>query len=63
LSRRRVRPAVVLAISWLLASVVLTVTLAPQLGVRGLIWLTLQDLVCLVGCGWELHRVGRDKHA
>ena len=56
--RRRVRPTVVLAVTWLLTSVVLTIILAPQLGVRGLSWLVLQDLVCLFGCGWELQRVG-----
>ncbi len=58
MGHRRVRPTIVLAVAWLLASVVLTITLAPLLGVRGLVWLVLQDLVCLVGCGWELHRMG-----
>jgi len=44
--------------AWLLASVVLTLLLAPRFGVRGLLWLGLQDLLCLIGCGWELRRVG-----
>jgi hypothetical protein len=46
----------VLAVGWLMASVVLTVLLAPRLGARGLLWLGLQDLICLVGCGMELNR-------
>jgi hypothetical protein len=52
----RVRPSFVLAVAWLLASAVLTMLLAPRLGARGLLWLGLQDLICLIGCGIELHR-------
>ena len=50
------RPALVLAITWLLVSVVLTILLAPKLGARGLLWLGLQDVLCLFGCGWEIRR-------
>ncbi|MGB0637971.1 MAG: hypothetical protein ACPGTU_01480 [Myxococcota bacterium] len=55
MSRPKIRPALVLALAWLLASVVLTLLLFPQLGGRGLLWLALQDTLCLIGCGWEIH--------
>ncbi len=55
-SRSRVRPTFVLAVAWLMASAVLTLLLAPRLGARGLMWLGMADLVCLVGCGLELNR-------
>jgi hypothetical protein len=57
MARKPVRPTFVLAVSWLLASAVLTFTLVPHLGVRGLAWLCLQDLLCVIGCGWEFHRL------
>ncbi len=53
---RRLRPTFVLSVAWLVASAVLTVLLAPRLGGRGLLWLGLQDLICVVGCGLELRR-------
>ena len=55
--RRSVRPTLVLALTWMLASVLLTALLAPRLGARGLMWLGVQDLLCLVGCGFELAKV------
>jgi len=56
MARPPVRPTFVLAVAWLMASLLLTVLLVPRLGGRGLLWLGLQDLICLVGCGVELHR-------
>ncbi len=53
---RRPRPTFVLSVAWLVASAVLTVLLAPRLGGRGLLWLGLQDIICVVGCGLELRR-------
>ena len=57
--RAAIRPALVLALAWLLVSVVMTVLMAPQLGIRGLAWLALQDALCLFGCGWEIRRAWR----
>ena len=54
--RPRPRPTFVLAVAWLVASAVLTLLLAPRLGGRGLLWLGLQDLICVIGCGLELRR-------
>jgi hypothetical protein len=31
----------------------------PRLGGRGLMWLGLQDLICVVGCGFELRKSRR----
>ena len=59
MARPTLRPALVLAIAWLLVSVVLTLLLASQLGARGLFWLGLQDALCLFGCGWEIRRAHR----
>ncbi len=56
MARAAIRPALVLALVWLLVSMVMTVLLAPQLGVRGLAWLALQDALCVFGCGWEIRR-------
>ena len=60
---RSLRPALVVALAWLLASVVLSVLLAPMLGARGLLWLGLQDALCLFGCGWEIRRAWRLQHS
>lgn len=62
MTRRTVRPALVLAFAWLLASVVLTILLAPGLGARGLLWLGFYDLLCVIGSGWEIHRAWRLQH-
>ena len=59
MNRRTVRPALVLAFAWLLASVVLTMLLAPGLGARGLLWLGFYNLLCLIGSGWEIRRAWR----
>ena len=59
MARAAIRPALVLALSWLLVSVVMTALLAPQLGIRGLAWLAIQDALCLFGCGWEIRRAWR----
>ena len=57
--RAAIRPALVLALVWLLVSMVMTALMAPQLGIRGLGWLALQDALCLFGCGWEIRRAWR----
>lgn len=59
MARPILRPALVLAMTWLLASAVLTMLLGPQLGARGLFWLGLHDALCLIGCGWEIRRAWR----
>jgi len=56
---RRIRPTFIIVLAWLLVSVMMTALLAPQLGGRGLLWLGLQDVICLFGCGWELARLRR----
>ena len=59
MKRQTPRPALVLAFSWLLASVVLTLLLAPSLGARGLMWRGLHNALCVFGCSWEVRRAGR----
>ena len=59
MTRQTPRPALVLAFAWLLASVVLTLLLAPSLGARGLMWLGLHNGLCVFGCGWEIRRAWR----
>jgi hypothetical protein len=63
MSSAAIRPALVLALVWLLVSMVMTVLMVPQLGVRGLAWLAVQDALCLVGCGWEIRRAWRLQQA
>lgn len=59
MARAAIRPALVLALVWLLVSMVMTVLMVPQLGARGLAWLALQDGLCVFGCGWEIRRAWR----
>jgi ABC-type methionine transport system permease subunit len=59
MTRSPIRPALVLALTWLLVSVVLTMLMAPALGARGLLWLAVQDGACLFGCSWEIRRAWR----
>ena len=56
MARPPLRPALVLAFTWLLASVVLSILLVPSLGARGLMWLAFHNVLCLIGCGWEIRR-------
>lgn len=50
----QVRLVKVVALGWVLGAVALTLTLAPQLGYRGWMWLAAFDLLCALGAGWEL---------
>ncbi len=50
----RFRPTKVLAASWLVVALGLTLLIGPHLGWRGWVWLGLHDLLALVGGGWEL---------
>ena len=59
MARPKIRLPLVLALAWLLASVVLTILMAPHLGGRGLLWLGVQDVLCLIGCGWEIQATWR----
>ena len=43
-----------LAAGWLIASVGVTLLIGPELGLRGWMWLGLQDVLCVVGCVHEL---------
>jgi hypothetical protein len=63
MKKRVLRPALVLAIAWLLVSMVMSILLVPSLGARGLIWLGIQDAACLFGCGWEMRRAWRHQLA
>jgi hypothetical protein len=63
MKKRVLRPALVFAIAWLLVSMVMSILLVPNLGARGLIWLGIQDAVCLFGCGWEIRHAWRHQLA
>lgn len=58
-----IRPALILAMAWLLISMVVTLMLFPTLGARGLLWLGIQDAACLFGCSWEIRRAWRLQQA
>jgi hypothetical protein len=51
---KRVEPGVVLAISWALAAIALTLLLGGRLGLRGWIWLSLHHFFCVIGVSHEL---------
>lgn len=46
----------VVALVWIVASVGLTVLIGPELGLRGWLWLGLNDVLCAAGAGHELWR-------
>jgi hypothetical protein len=46
----------ILAVTWVLVAIGLTVVFAPQLGIRGLGWLAAHHLLCLVGVAHEYTR-------
>ena len=46
----------ILAVTWVMVAVGLTVVFAPQLGIRGLGWLAAHHLLCIVGVGHEYTR-------
>jgi len=52
-----------MAIFWLFSAVVLTLFLSPKLGLRGLFWLWLHNLLCIIGTGHELWRSKKRKKA
>ena len=46
----------VLAVTWVLSSILLTIALGDKLGVRGWLWLMVHHIVCLLSCAHELRR-------
>jgi hypothetical protein len=42
--------------AWLVAALGVSLTVGPQLGWRGWLWLALHNLLCAVGAGHELWR-------
>ena len=46
----------VVAITWILVAVGITVLVGPELGWRGWLWLGLHHLLCLIGASHELWR-------
>lgn len=56
MARRRPDWGLVVALTWAMVALIGTLLLAPQLGLRGWLWLGLHHLVCLVGVTHELVR-------
>ena len=52
--RPRLRIRTVVALTWIVVAVGMTLLLAPQLGLRGWMWLGVHHWLCLYGAGWEL---------
>lgn len=50
----RPRVSTVVALAWVAVAVGLTVFLAPQMGLRGWMWLGVHHVLCAAGAGWEL---------
>ena len=53
---KRLDLGVTLALGWLIFAVSISVWLGPQLGMRGLAWMGIHHLLCLVGSTHELRR-------
>jgi hypothetical protein len=58
-ARRTLDIYAILAVTWLLVAVGLTVVFAPRLGIRGLGWMAAHHLLCLVGVSHEYTRYRR----
>lgn len=46
----------VVSMAWLLCALGVTALIAPDLGLRGLFWMVLHHIVCLVGSVHEIRR-------
>ncbi|MES2644917.1 MAG: hypothetical protein V4850_35855 [Myxococcota bacterium] len=44
------------AVTWIIVALGLTITIGPQLGLRGWMWLGAHHVLCAVGAGHELWR-------
>ena len=44
------------ALAWLVAAIGVTAAIGQSLGLRGMAWLGVHNLLCLVGAGHELWR-------
>lgn len=53
----------VVAMSWILVALAVTVVIGPDLGLRGWAWLGLHHLLCAVGAGHELWRARKRRRA
>lgn len=53
---RRVDIGRIVALSWLFIAAGVTVVFAPQLGLRGWIWLGAHHVLCAIGVTHELRR-------
>jgi hypothetical protein len=57
--RRSIDIGAIVALSWLMAAMGVTVFIGPMLGLRGWIWLGLHHVLCVVGSVHELRRASR----
>lgn len=46
----------VLAVTWVLSSILVTILLSQQLGLRGWLWLCSHHIVCVLACSHEYKR-------
>lgn len=60
---RRLDWLLIIALTWLISAVGLTILLGPSLGLRGLCWLGLHHLLAAIGVAHELRRAWRRRQA
>ena len=53
----------ILAVTWVLVAVGVTVVFVPQLGIRGLGWMAAHHLLCIVGVTHEYTRYRKREDA
>lgn len=54
--RSRIDLNATIAVSWIWVAIGLTAVFGPQLGLRGLVWLGIHHVLCVVGTTHELRR-------
>ena len=53
----------IVAVSWLLIAIVMTILIGPSLGARGLLWMGIHHFLCLVGSIHELTKKRRKQRS
>ena len=43
----------IIAVAWLITAIILTYIMYPQLGARGIIWMIIHHLLCIIGVSYE----------
>lgn len=49
----------IVAVTWVLVALAITIILGPKLGGRGWLWMSIHHIFCAIGCSTEYFRYQR----